>query len=99
VVRILTTASAHGVPVLLPYDYYYHKDEPNFKILVQKKEEVAELRNWILGLEPYRGSSKWLKTYFERLPNVRIISFKEVREHLDIGEENWSRIETILPPP
>ena len=31
---------------------------------------------------------KWLKTYFERLPKARIISFEEVKEHLMGGEEN-----------
>jgi hypothetical protein len=84
-----------GVPILLPYDYWNHKDMPDFKILVHQKEEVNDLKKLISEIRNYSGQNKWLETYFKRLPKAKITSFEEVKEHLDRGEDNWSRIETV----
>lgn len=89
------TWDTNGVPLLLPHDYLNHKNIPDFKILVHRKEEVDELKEWIGKLNPYAGQNKWIETYFRRLPKTDIISFEEVSEHIDHGDDDWARIETI----
>lgn len=89
------TWNVDGIPIMLPRDYWEHKEIPDFKIFVHQNNEVDDLKKWILEIGPYRGRDKWLNTYFERLPRAKIISFEEVKEHLDRDEENWARLETI----
>ena len=89
-----------GVPILLPDDYWdvdkmETRESPDFKILVHSREELSDLKKWIFELESYRGENKWLDAYFKKLPMARIISFEEIKEHLEAGEENWSRFENI----
>ncbi len=95
-----TSWNIDGVPILLPDDYWdidkgEIKERPEFKILVRSKEEVDGVRKWISELEPYQGKNKWLGAYFNKLPMIKIISFQEIGEHLEAGEENWLRLETI----
>jgi len=84
-----------GVPILLPMDYRKNKITPDFYILVDKKEEAVDLKQWILHLLPYQGKDKYIRVYFERLPNVQVISLQEVKEHLRAGEQEWARIDTL----
>ena len=84
-----------GVPILLPMDYRKNKITPDFYILVDKKEEVIDLEQWILHLLPYQGKDKYLRVYFERLPNAQVISLQEVKEHLRADKQKWARIDTL----
>jgi len=87
-----------GVPILLPMDYRENKITPDFYILVDKKEEITDLKQWILHQLPYEGKNKYLCVYFERLPNAQIISLQEVKEHLQTGEQEWARVDTLPKP-
>ena len=71
------------------------EDLDDFYILVDRQDERDELQQWISNLPDYTGDNVYFQIYFRRLPNMKIISLQEVKEHLDAGEEEWSRIETI----
>lgn len=90
---ILTTDK--GVPLVLT-----EGNPPNEKfvtpyIIVSKNEERERLKESILKFSPDGWQSEYLKIYFERLPHFKIISLEEVEEHLQAGENEWGRIETI----
>ena len=43
----------------------------------------------------YEGEDKYLSLYLEVLPNAQVISLQEVNEHLQAGEQEWARIDTL----
>ena len=86
-----------GVPILLPMDCrenYYCGNPPDFWILVGTKKEATDLKRWISSLS-YEGEYEYLSLYLEVLPNAQVISLQEVKEHLQSGEQEWARIDTL----
>lgn len=82
-----------GVPILLPGD---DEEEPAFRILVSKDEEVLDLRSFIDEELPTESTEGRILThYLQKLRKARIISFEEVRRQLAGGDESWARIEDL----
>lgn len=98
---VVDSLPKEGVPLLLPRDFLDNQEgesTPRFKILVAEKEEVKRLR-YLIGIliQGWREKceNKYLKVYFERLPQIGVIALEEVKEHLEAGKKEWSRFETL----
>jgi len=90
-----------GVPIFLPRVYEGDKWVRHFpRILVAKKEEkelLAEIVNTASPTWVAQSENEYLQNYFAQLPKARIVALEEVEEHLEAGEADWTRLETIPP--
>lgn len=88
-----------GIPILLPQMYDRDKWVRFFPIvLVAKKEEKSSLADTVTDALPRwktECKNEYLLNYFAELPKVKIVALDEVREHLEAGELDWARLETL----
>lgn len=84
-----------GVPLLLPtIDIGKENRTATAYVLVSTKQEAQELRIWLSQLAPYEGTSKWMRKYFELLPDINIVPLSEVQNRLET-DPSWNRLETL----
>lgn len=88
-----------GVPILLPAVYGSGQWIRFFpRILVSKKEEKELLVEIIKASSPTwmtECKNEYLRNYLEQLPRTPIVALEEVEEHLEAGEHQWARLETV----
>ena len=88
-----------GVPILLPAVYESGKWVRFFpRILVPKKDEkelLVEIVKTASATWMAECKNEYLRKYFEQLPKAPIIVLDEVKEHLEAGDHEWARLETI----
>lgn len=85
-----------GVPLLLPPQMVMSKPAWHLPwFLVNHREEVGLLRDFIAGLPVYVGTSAVLGLYFENLKRIPVISVDEIEAHLEREDDRWSRLDTL----
>jgi len=92
---------SEGIPIFLPRDTwrvptkFRRPDLPVFVFFVWRSEKRSELREFIQALPSYEGTNRFLRAYFAAVTEAPILVLEEVQSHLDAGEGDWGRIETI----
>lgn len=90
-----------GIPIFLPpvaIGGEERKYSPSPYILVQKKEEKETLIKVVEICWPdwkEKCQNEYLKKQFDRYPEMKIIALEEVKRHLEAGEREWARLETL----